>query len=103
MTEVSNILTQNLDQIKTLMHQYGVVKAYAFGSAVKGTMTENSDVDFIISFPEDMHFITYADNYFALSHALESLLKKNVDLVAEETLQNPYLIQSIDSHKMQLI
>ncbi len=85
------------------MQQYGVIKAYAFGSAVKGTMTENSDVDFIISFPEDMHFVTYADNYFALGNALENLLKKEVDLVAEETLQNPYLIQSIDSHKMQLL
>lgn len=103
MAQVSNIITQNLPQIKQLMQQYGVIKAYAFGSAVKGTMTDNSDVDFIISFPEDMHFTTYADNYFALGHALEKLLKKNVDLVAEETLQNPYLIQSIDSHKMQLL
>ncbi len=103
MAQVSNIITQDLHQIKQLMHHYGVVKAYAFGSAVKGTMTENSDVDFIISFPEDMHFVTYADNYFALGHALEKLLKKNVDLVAEKTLKNPYLLQSINSHKIQLI
>lgn len=78
-------------------------KAYLFGSAAKGTMKQDSDVDFIIRFPDDMHYTTYADNYFALADALEALLKKDVELVAEETLQNPYLLQSINSHKMQLL
>ena len=50
-----------------------------------------------------MHYESYADNYFALAHALEDLLHKDVELVAEETLQNRYLIESINSHKMQLI
>lgn len=85
------------------MRQYNVERAYAFGSAVKGTMHDDSDVDFIIKFPDDMHYITYADNYFALVYALENLLHKNVDLVTEKTLKNPYLIESINSHKMQLI
>ncbi len=85
------------------MQQYGVEKAYLFGSAAKGTMKQDSDVDFIIRFPDDMHYTTYADNYFALADALEALLKKDVELVAGETLQNPYLLQSINSHKMQLL
>ncbi len=100
---MDKLVEQNLPQIKQLMQQYGVEKAYLFGSAVKGTMKQNSDVDFIIKFPEDMHYVTYADNYFALADALEALLSKDVDLVTEETLQNPYLIQSIDSSKMQLL
>ncbi len=98
-----NIIEDNLQQIQQLMRDYGVEHAYAFGSAVKGTMHENSDVDFIIRFPENMHFKTYSDNYFGLAHALEDLLKRGVDLVAEETLQNPYLIQTINSHKMQVL
>ncbi|MBS1642825.1 MAG: nucleotidyltransferase domain-containing protein [Bacteroidetes bacterium] len=98
-----NIITKNLLQIQQLMRDYGVEKAYAFGSAVKGTMHEKSDVDFVIKFPDDMHYETYADNYFALAHALENLLHKNVDLVAEKTLQNPYLIQSINNHKMEVL
>ena len=85
------------------MRQYGVNRAFVFGSAVKGTMSEGSDVDFIISFPDNMDFETYANNYFALAHDLESLLKKNVDLVTEKTLRNPYLLESINSHKVQLL
>jgi hypothetical protein len=32
-------------------------------------------------------------------HALENLLHREIELVAEKTLQNRYLIQSIESHK----
>ncbi len=97
------IIEQYLPQIQQLMRRYGVKSAYAFGSAVKDTMREDSDVDFIISFPEDMDFVTYADNYFALAHSLEELLQKNVDLVTEKTLKNPYLLQTINSHKIRLL
>ncbi len=85
------------------MQQYGVEKAYLFGSAAKGTMKQDSDVDFIIRFPDDMHYTTYADNYFALADALEALLKKSVELVTEKTLKNPYLLKSINRHKLQLL
>ena len=85
------------------MLHYGVERAYLFGSAAAGTMHADSDVDFIIKFPETMHYTTYADNYFALAEALESLLKRSVDLVTEKTLKNPYLLQVINRHKLQLI
>ena len=94
---------QNLPQIKRLLLQYGVERAYLFGSAVHDTMNDKSDVDFIIKFPDDMHYTAYADNYFALADALESLLKKSVDLVTEKTIKNPYLLQNINRYKLQLI
>jgi len=100
---MSNIVEQYLPQIKMLLRKYGVERAYAFGSTIKGTQNEDSDVDFIISFPDDMDYVSYADNYFALAHSLEELLHKKVDLVTEKTLKNPYLLQSINRHKVQLL
>jgi predicted nucleotidyltransferase len=100
---MQNIIQQYLPQIKKLMQHYGVQRAYAFGSSVKNSMHETSDVDFIISFPDDMDYESYANNYFALADALEKLLKRQVDLVTEKTLKNPYLLQAIDSHKVQLL
>lgn len=94
---------QLLPKIKQVMRAYGVERAFLFGSAALGTMTEDSDVDFIIKFPDDMNFVTYSDNYFALAEQLETLLHKKVDLVTEKTLQNPYLLQNIERHKLQLI
>lgn len=100
---MEKMIEQQLPQIKQLMRQYGVEAAYLFGSAAKGAMNEESDVDFIIRFPADMHYTVYADNYFALADALEMLLKKRVELVTEKTLKNPYLLQNINRYKLQLL
>ncbi len=100
---MNDLLQNNLPEVRRLMQYYGVSRAFAFGSAIKGSMREDSDVDFIISFPESMDYETYANNYFALAQALEDLLKKNVDLVTEKTLKNPFLLESINSHKVQLL
>lgn len=72
-------IAQLLPQIKQILRQYGVEQAYLFGSAARGTMNENSDVDFIIRFPAGMHYTTYAENYFALAEAPEALLKKKLN------------------------
>lgn len=66
-------------------------------------MDENSDIDFLFSFPANTHYEVYADNYFALVENLQNLLKKNVDLVAEKALQNPYLIEKINTQKIKLL
>ena len=100
---MEKLVEQNLSQIKQLMRDFGVETAYLFGSAATGTMKEDSDIDFIIRFPDGMHYTTYADNYFALADALEALLNKEVELVTEKTLKNPYLLLSINRYKMQLL
>ena len=85
------------------MQQYGVLNAYAFGSVAKDTMTDDSDVDFMISFPTDMDYETYGNNYFNLLFALQDLLHREVDLVTEKTIKNPYLLQSINENKLKLL
>jgi predicted nucleotidyltransferase len=100
---MQNIIQVNLKQIQQLMHAYGVTRAYAFGSAATNTMHADSDVDFVIRFKPDMDFQTYGHNYFELLYALQKLLKRDVELVAEETITNPYLMQNINSQKMDVI
>lgn len=97
------LLQNNLPQIRELLLQHGAEAAYAFGSAVKGTRKADSDMDFVIRFPERMDFVTYSDNYFSLLHALQALLHTEVDLVTEKTLKNPYLIKSINANKFVLL
>ena len=92
-----------LPQIKKLFSKYGAKKVFLFGSAVTNKFNENSDVDFLYTFSEDLDYETYANNYFSLLNELQDLLKKQVDLVAEKTLRNPYLIESINESKIQLL
>jgi uncharacterized protein len=96
-------IEKKLPQIKQLFSKYGVKKAFLFGSAATNKFHKNSDVDFLYSFSEDLDYETYANNYFSLLTELQDLLKKQVDLVAEKTLKNPYLIESINENKIQLI
>ncbi|QBN18720.1 nucleotidyltransferase family protein [Flavobacterium nackdongense] len=92
-----------LPQIKNVFTKYGAERVFLFGSAATNKFNENSDVDFLYSFSEDLDYETYANNYFSLLEELQALLKTQVDLVAEKTLRNPYLIESINESKIQLL
>ena len=100
---MNNLVAANLSEIKDLMQSYGVIKASLFGSAAKNEMTEDSDVDFIVSFDPDLNYTDYGDNYFKLLYALQDLLKRDVDIVAEETVTNPYLLKTINSQRIAVL
>lgn len=92
-----------LPEIKSLLKKYGVESAWLFGSVARQSLNEKSDVDFLIRFKANLDYETYGNNYFQLLYSLQDLLKKDVDLIAEETLSNPYLIESINKSKIQLL
>lgn len=97
------LIKDKLSSIKQLLIAYNVERAYLFGSAAKNTMNLNSDVDILIHFSPKLSTIEYGNNYFNLMYALQDLLNKNVDLVAEETITNPYLLQSINKDKISIL
>lgn len=94
---------EKLPKIRALFQKYGATRAYLFGSAARNVMTSGSDIDFLFTFPLEMDFETYGDNYFHLLYDLKKLLNREVDLVAEKTLKNPYLIENIDRTKIRII
>jgi hypothetical protein len=55
-----------MPQIAMLCKKYRVTMMYVFGSASTDVINENSDVDFLISFQNDVSLEEYADNYFEL-------------------------------------
>jgi predicted nucleotidyltransferase len=100
---MNQLIESNLTEIKSLLAKYDIDEAYLFGSATSDKFTDASDVDFLIKFKTGIDYVQYSDNYFALLYAMQDLLKREVDLVAEETLSNPYLIASINKSKVKLI
>lgn len=95
------LVDSNLEKIRSLCQMYKVKKLFVFGSAVKNTFTQESDVDLVVDF-EGVDLVDYADNYFNLKFALESLLNRRVDLLEANGIRNPFLKKQIDSEK-QLI
>ena len=75
------VLADKLPIIVRILKENGVKRAYAFGSVCTDQFTETSDIDLLIDFDENLDPISYGENYFTIAHALESLLKRPVDLV----------------------
>jgi len=95
------LIENNIQAIKDVCKKYHVRSLYLVGSAAReNRFTAESDVDFLYRFrKEDIKEMDYADNYFDLLFELQDILKRKVDLVAEEKMKNPYLIESINKDK----
>lgn len=95
------IIDQNIDKIRTLCEQHYVSQLSVFGSILTGKYNRNSDIDLLVDF-SNIDLQNYADNYFSLKQALEELFSRQVDLLENKAVKNPYLRQSIDSSKRLL-
>lgn len=80
---------------------HNVKALFAFGSVASEGFKEESDVDLLVSF-KPMEYGEYADNYFMLAEKFESLFNRSVDLVTENSLSNPYFIDSVNRTKTML-
>lgn len=87
--------------VTTLCKKYKVDSLYAFGSVLSNKFKDESDIDFLVSF-KSIELLDYADNYFDFLFSLENLFNRNIDLITEKSLSNPYFIKSVNKNK-QLI
>lgn len=94
-----SIIKNNLVEIKSLLNQNKVKRAYAFGSVCTDKFNEQSDIDLLISFQDGMEPIERGENWWVLLYALQKLFNREVDLITEETLKNPYFIKNINERK----
>ena len=93
-----NLINQNKEIIKNLCETHNVEKLYLFGSAATTKFNEDSDIDFLVKF-KSFDLKLYFLNYIDLKNKLKNLLHREIDLVEEQTLKNPYLISSIEENK----
>ena len=93
-----SIIDSNIEKIKALCSKHRVSKLFVFGSVLTDYYNQSSDIDFVVDF-SDVDIYNYADNYFDLKKSLEDLFNRQIDLLEEKAIKNPYLRQSIDSSK----
>jgi len=87
-----------LADLKKLCQYYDVKTMYVFGSVCTDKFNDQSDIDILISF-KDISIEKYTDNYFELHFKLEELFNRKIDLLTENSLSNPYFIESIEETK----
>jgi predicted nucleotidyltransferase len=98
---MNSIVKDKLPQLVELCKKYGVVRMYLFGSAARDTDfdPERSDFDFLVAFDPGLDVLDRGENALDLMLALDDLFGREVDLMTEQQLKNPYLIKSIDEDK----
>jgi predicted nucleotidyltransferase len=91
-----------LDTLRSLCRRHHVRRLDLFGSAVTDHFDPaHSDLDMLVVF-DDLPPGPYADAYFALKQELESLYGRDVDLVTEAGLQNPYFRRAVEATRQAL-
>jgi predicted nucleotidyltransferase len=93
-----SIIDQNIDSLHDLCKKHEVEKLYSFGSVTNTTFNSNSDIDLLVRFKQ-IDLAKYFDNYLSFKEKLKALFNREIDLVEEQALKNPILIQSIEREK----
>jgi predicted nucleotidyltransferase len=97
------LIEEKLRELSQLCVRYRVQRLELIGSALKGEKfdAEKSDIDFLVEF-QPLKEGEYADTYFGLLEAMESLFKRHVDLVMVRAIKNPYFLESINKNRKVL-
>jgi predicted nucleotidyltransferase len=97
-------LEEKREEIAELCRTHHVRRLAVFGSAVRDDFDpERSDVDFLVEF-RDLSPGTsiFMDNYQDFEEALARLLRRDIDLVRDGVIENPFILRSIRNDKRQL-
>jgi len=78
--EVIRLIKEHYDVLQT---EYGISRIGIFGSVVKGTMTEDSDLDIVVEFNKPIGF-----KFFRLVEYLENLFGTKVNVVTKDGIKN---------------
>ena len=82
--ERKEAITEIKKLTEPVFKEYGVEKAYIFGSYARGDYNENSDIDIIISSKNIRSLLIIG----AILEELKLVLQKEVDLIEEECFED---------------
>lgn len=93
---VNSLVANESAAVAALCHRYGVVRLDLFGSATTNAFdSARSDLDFLAEFAAPAPTVEYADRLLDFADALETLLKRRVDVVSATAIRGSRLADTI--------
>ena len=90
------LIVDNQATIAALCQRYGVVRLELFGSAARGAFDmATSDLDFLVTYPDDYDFDPWLGRHFDLRDDLAHTLGRRVDLVMSDALRHRWFRDEI--------
>lgn len=92
-----------MPEIRKILKANRVERAYLFGSACEMNFADSSDVDLLIRFSDSVDAEERGELWWNIYFSLEELLKRNVDLLTENSLTNPFFISEIEKKRIEIL
>jgi len=99
---MTKMVEDNINHVRDLCKKHQVRNLYLIGSSVSDSLSKSSDIDFVVIFSDSLPLLDYADNYFDLKFSLEKLFKREVDLIEEKAIQNPFFLSEVNNTKVPI-
>ncbi len=96
---MNKFIESHTNDLKEIFKNHKITKAYIFGSALNEKFNENSDIDFLIQFENDLSPLEKGTLWWELHDKLRDLFRREVDLLTESSLKNPYFIEEVNNTK----
>jgi predicted nucleotidyltransferase len=97
--KMNRLVSENLSRLQPLFQSHQIEKAYVFGSALTGNFNSESDIDFIVSFVQGIGPLERGELWWSLHDSLRELFNREIDLVTEDGLKNPFFIAEIEKNR----
>ncbi len=89
----------HLDALRNTLAKHQVEKAYLFGSILTQKFDNQSDIDILVRFRDNLSPLEKGDLWWSLHDTLRDLYKREIDIVTENSLKNPYFINELNRTK----
>lgn len=94
---INSTLQAFMPRVIELLKKHNIKNAYIFGSALTDNFNENSDVDFLVNLQDGLDPVDAGGHLWDLEYELKDLLHREIDLLTERSLKNPYFISEINA------
>ena len=99
---MNSALTNKLPEVIRILKANHVKRAYAFGSVCTDKFSDQSDIDLLITFEDNLDPVLQGSIYWVLEEQLQKILNRTVELVSEHSINNPYFIKTLNKTKTPL-
>ncbi len=96
------LVAERISEVAEICRRHHVKRLEVFGSAAVGDFDpDSSDIDFLVDFGDAPRKPWYG-NHFELKEELQELFQREVDLIDDIAIKNPYFRKSVDDTRKQI-
>lgn len=86
----------------SVLSRHPISSAYLFGSVLTDRFNKESDLDLIVNFKEGLDPLEAGEHWWSIHDQLRDLLNREIDIVTERSLKNPYFIEELKNTRYKV-